>query len=177
MSKSCKNGFEINIILCKYFDTPRLLKGTDILIKKYLLENNCIDYTFLVRIVQTEIINQELAVVLIKFGDNQYRNYTSFKIITEILLNPKDNYERFKAGLFEGQEVAENFEKVLKEEGSIKQYLFFARHKEEMQGCGYYSLIVSSRSAQTLRENPNNILDDIVDEYRFEVVESGCEKE
>lgn len=66
---------------------------------------------------------------------------------------------------------------MLKEEGSIKQFLLFVRQGEEMQGCGYYSLIVSSRSAQSLRDNPNNILDDIVNKYRFEVVEPGCEED
>lgn len=173
MNSNLKEKIKINISLYEYFDDRQLVYNLPRTADKCFLKNGCIGYTFGLRIEQTYIIKQSCAVLLVKFENNEYKKYTAFKAITEIYLDPKDNYKKFKSGLVHGQRFPNDFQEVLKELGVIRQTLFFVRKNEKMQGEGYYSLIVSSKSIQEVEESSKNILDDIFCEFKFKVVEDA----
>lgn len=72
--------------------------------------------------------------------------------------------------MYLSKKLVDDFQKLLEEEGSINQLLAFARKDEEMQGAGYYSVVFSAKSEEELRKQPSKVLDDVIDECRFEVV-------
>lgn len=160
----------ISIAACKYCDKHELLLSHKEFLDKVKKSDDKIDYYVMITMVQKKIITKDCAVVLVKFTDDTYQKYEAFKIILDISMNPNVNFERFKTG-FVGDGVMDNADEIIKKEGSINQMLFFERKNEEMQGCGYYSVIISKRSTAEIRNNPNNILDDVLDEFKFEVYE------
>ena len=171
MNENIIEGLEASIFLCKYFATPEaILKDRERFIKKIKLSNNKISFTILLDLVQTKIQEGSSSLLLVKYRDNTYEHYTSFKILTEILLNPQKNIQKFKSGLYLSKKLVDDFQKLLEEEGSINQLLAFARKDEEMQGAGYYSVVFSAKSEEELRKQPSKVLDDVIDECRFEVV-------
>lgn len=166
------NGLEASIEVCKFFNSPEEVLKSERKIKKTftLRENNRIDYTILLDMVQTKIQEGQCSVVLVKYTDKLYKRYSGFKIIAEILLNPKENIRKYKNSLWGNKKVVNDFQELLEEEGSINQLLAFARKNEEMQGAGYYSVVFSAKSEEELRKQPSKVLDDVINECRFEVV-------
>lgn len=166
------NGLEASIEVCKFFNSPEEVLKSERKIKKTftLKKNNRIDYTILLDMVQTKIQEGQCSVVLVKYTDKLYKRYSGFKIIAEILLNPKENIRKYKSSLWSKKRVVNDFRELLKDEGSINQFLAFARKDEEMQGAGFYSVIFSAKSEIELRNNPSEVLEDIIDECQFEVI-------
>lgn len=97
MNENIIEGLEASIFLCKYFATPEaILKDRERFIKKIKLSNNKISFTILLDLVQTKIQEGSSSLLLVKYRDNTYEHYTSFKILTEILLNPQKIFKNLK---------------------------------------------------------------------------------
>lgn len=170
MVKEMNNYVNASILICRYFNSEDALsRYRRLSLKKIKDNNNHIDFTIVLDLVQEIVENRNCSLILVKFTDNTYNEYSGFKIIAEVSLNPKINMEEFKDSLC-GELEHIDFEKLISQGKSINQTFAFARKDEEMQGLGYYSVIFSDKSVEELKREPNRILDNIIDECRFEVV-------
>lgn len=172
MNNEIKQSVLAKVRVCSCVEETANIDPEEAAIKKIESVDNKASFSVVVTLVETAVIKQKCAILLVKFEDSSFDRYDAYKILDEVSLDPNDNINRFKKSLCGDKSSLGDFdaEEVIKRDGSVNQILFFVRRDEIMRGAGDYSIVLANRSADDIKKNPANILKNCLAEFQFTVI-------